>query len=103
MTTKSTTKARLVSFTKAQRTEHLTTGILMLDSKSTGPGYAGLDEAEVLTLLTMGDVLLARFPEADALIDTWMDDESPEGLAFIDKASWAELIVLAIDLTGNLS
>lgn len=92
-------KARLIAHTEAQTTEHLVTGMLMLDGKSTGHGYAGLDEAEVLTLMTIGDVLLARFPEADTMIDGWMEksDDDADAMAFITDNSWADLIAVAID------
>lgn len=101
MSANSEAKAKMIRFVEGQATEPLIAAMLHLDAKSTGYGYAGLDEAEVMSLLTIGDVLTARHPEADALIDTWMADESPEGLAFIDENSWAALIALAISETSK--
>jgi hypothetical protein len=95
-------KARLIAHTEAQSTEHLITAMLTLDSKSeVGTAFAGNTPEEVLVIHTIGDVLIARFPKADAKIDEWMDDESPEGLKFITDNSYAALLALAIDQTGN--
>lgn len=94
-------KARLIAHAEAQSTEHLIAGMLTLDAKSeVGTAFAGNTPEEVLVIHTINDVLLKRFPQADAKIDEWMDDESPEGIAFISEHSYSALIALAIDLTN---
>jgi hypothetical protein len=93
-------KARLIAHTEAQTTEHLISGMLTLDAKSeVGTCFAGNTPEEVLVIHTINDVLLKRFPEADTLIDAWMDDESPEGTKFVMEHSYSALIALAIDQT----
>lgn len=93
--------AKLIAHTEAQTTDNLTAGMMMLDGKVTGDGLAGLDAAERLTMHTVQGVLLARFPKADAQMDAWFEDESPEGIEFICEHSYSSLVLLAVDMARN--
>ena len=64
--------------------------------------FAGLPDderqARCLVRRTIAEELCRRHPKADALMDEWMEDETPEGLRFITEHTYGELVALAVTL-----
>lgn len=46
------------------------------------------------------DAVTTRHPAVDAQINEWMEDETDAGLAFLERHSYTDLVLLACDMNG---
>lgn len=93
--------ARLEAKLRGQTTAQLLATCVEMDRNLAEHGRDHKDSIAWTLLSThAADTITERHPEVDAQLDAWFADESADGLAFIQKRSYTELLLLACDQAG---
>jgi hypothetical protein len=93
-------RARLEAKIKSQTTAMLCQSVVLMYAED----HAGMDADEAaargLVRRSIADELCRRHPEADALLEDWMGDETEAGLEFVCNHTYGELVALAVTETA---